>query len=233
MKVLIAAGATKEYIDAIRFISNDSSGKTGLALLKECLKRKYIVKFIYGSGKALNERAIAKISKDNAVKLIHAISYADFKNNILKEVSDCEVFICPAAISDFTVVSEDTKNLKIKSDHEILIRLVPTEKIVKLVKEKFPKIFVVAFKAEYNVSEEELKKAGIEKLEKENLDLVVANDVSKSKFGENKADVFLISKDESEQNKRIKIVHLKSNKKEIAKRILDFIESKIRNFTKF
>lgn len=218
MRILIAAGATKEYIDAIRFISNDSSGKTGLALLKECLKRKHEVKFIYGSGKALSERVIAKISKE--CKTIHAVSYNDFKNNILKEAMDCDVFICPAAISDFTV---ETKNLKIKSNNEILIRLIPTEKIVKLVKEKFPKIFVVAFKAEYNLSKEELINAGIEKLKNENLDAVVANDVSKSKFGMDKAEMFLISK----TNQDVKIEHLKSNKREIAKKILDFIEKNL------
>jgi len=215
MKILIAAGATKEYIDPIRFISNDSSGKMGIALLKEAISRKYKVKFIYGSGKALNERTIKNFSKVKGIeKIIHAVDYEDFRDNILREVYDCKIFLCPAAISDFTV---EKKDFKIKSNDEILLKLKPAEKIVKLVKEKFPDVFVVAFKAEYNVSNDELKKAGIEKLKNENLDMVVANDVARSEFGSNKAGVVLIHKN--------KILNIKDSKRKIAKKIFDFIEN--------
>ncbi|PKP58108.1 MAG: hypothetical protein CVT88_07875 [Candidatus Altiarchaeales archaeon HGW-Altiarchaeales-1] len=162
MKILIAAGATKEYIDAIRFISNDSSGKMGIALLKEAIKRKHTVKFIYGSGSALTKRTIKKISDTDGVeKVINAIT----------------------------------------------------------AKQKFPDVFVVAFKAEYDVSDDALKNSAIEKLRAENLDMVVANDVAKSKFGSDKAEVFLISKDE--------IRHVKGSKIAIAGEIFNFMEKEI------
>ncbi len=225
MKILIAAGATKEYIDAIRFISNDSSGKMGIALLKEAIKRKHTVKFIYGSGSALTKRTIKKISDTDGVeKVINAITYAHFREVVLSEISDCEIFICPAAISDWTV---ERKNFKIKSNSEILLKLKPTEKLVKLAKQKFPNVFVVAFKAEYDVSDNALKNSAIEKLRTENLDMVVANDVAKSKFGSDKAEVFLISKDEIRQVKGSKIA--------IAGEIFNFMEKEIahilHNFT--
>lgn len=214
MKILIAAGATKEYIDAVRFISNDSSGKMGIALLKEAIRRNYKVKFIYGSGSALTKNVIKKISDTEGVeKVINATTYNDFRNAILREISDCEIFICPAAISDWTV---EKKDFKIKSNSEILIKLKPAEKIVKLAKQKFPNVFVVAFKAEFNVSEDELRNSGVEKLRSENLDMVAANDLALSKFGSDKAEVFLISKQ--------KIEHIKDNKQRIAKRIFDFID---------
>ncbi len=214
MKILIAAGATKEYIDAIRFISNDSSGKMGIALLKEAIKRKHKVKFIYGSGSALTKKVIEKISDTEGVeKVINAITYDNFREVVLSEISDCEIFICPAAISDFTV---EKKNFKITSNNEILLKLKPTEKIVKLVKEKFTDVFVVAFKAEYNLSADGLKNKATEKLKKENLDMLIANDVALSKFGCDKSDVFLINREEIE--------HIKDTKQKIAKRIFDFME---------
>ena len=217
MKILIAAGATKEYIDAIRFISNDSSGKMGIALLKEAIKRKHTVKFIYGSGSALTKRTIKKISDTDGVeKVINAITYAHFREAVLSEISDCEIFICPAAISDFTI---ERKNFKIKSDKEILLKLKPTEKLVKLAKQKFPDVFVVAFKAEYDVSDDALKNSAIEKLRAENLDMVVANDVAKSKFGSDRSDVFLIS--------RNKIGHLKGSKRAIARKFFTSLRSEM------
>lgn len=221
MKILIATGATKEYIDPIRFISNDSSGKMGIELLREAIKRGYKVKFIYGSGEALTKKFIEKISK-NVEKVINAITYDDFKKSILNEVSDCDVFICPAAISDFIV---EKKNFKIKSNNEILLKLKPAEKIVKLVKQKFPNVFVVAFKAEYNISEDALKNSAFEII-KENLDMVVANDVALSKFGSNKASVLLISKNDED-----KILSIHGSKRKIARKIFDFIENKL-NFEK-
>lgn len=217
MKILIAAGATREYIDAIRFISNDSSGKMGIALLKEAIKRRYKVKFIYGSGSALNEKAIEKIlGTDGVEKVINAVTYNNFKDAVLSEVTDCWIFICPAAISDFTV---EKKNFKIKSDKEILLKLKPAEKIVGLAKEKFPNVFVVAFKAEYNVSDDELKKKAVEKLNREGLDMLIANDMAKSKFGSDRSGVFLISKDNND-----KILHIEGSKQTIAGKIFAEVE---------
>ncbi|MDI6730202.1 MAG: phosphopantothenoylcysteine decarboxylase [Candidatus Altarchaeum sp.] len=224
MKILIAAGATKEYIDAIKFISNDSSGKMGIALLKEAIKRKHKVKFIYGSGSALTKKVIEKISDMGGVeKVIGAITYDDFKKAVLSEISDCEIFICPAAISDWTV---EKKNFKIKSNSEILLKLKPTEKIVKLAKQKFPYVFVVAFKAEYNISDDALKNSAIEKLMNENLNMIVANDVAWSKFGSDKGDVFLISRNAT-RNKIEKIEHLKGSKRTIARKIFISLRSEI------
>ncbi|OQX19040.1 MAG: hypothetical protein BWK75_06055 [Candidatus Altiarchaeales archaeon A3] len=219
MKILIAAGATKEYIDAIRFISNDSSGKMGIALLKEALnrKQKHTVKFIYGSGKALSEKAIEKISKTNGIeKVVNAVTYTHFKDAVLREIADCQIFLCPAAISDFTV---EKKNFKIKSGGEILLKLKPAEKIVRLAKEKFPDVFVVAFKAEYNVSNDELKKKAVEKLNREGIDMIIANDVGKNKFGSDNTSVFLIS--------RNKILHLKGSKRIIARKIFTSLRSEM------
>lgn len=224
MKILIAAGATKEYIDAIRFISNDSSGKMGIALLKEAIKRRHKVKFIYGSGSALTEKVIEKISDTEGVeKVINAITYDNFKKSVLNEISDCMVFICPAAISDWTV---EKKDFKIKSNSEILLKLKPTEKLVKLAKQKFPDVFVVGFKAEYNISDDALKNSAIEKLMNENLNMVVANDVALSKFGSDKSDVFLISRNTT-GNKIEKIEHLKGSKTAIAGKIFTSLRSEM------
>ncbi|HDH40844.1 MAG TPA: hypothetical protein ENG12_00315, partial [Candidatus Altiarchaeales archaeon] len=58
----------------------------------------------------------------------------------------------------------------------------------------FPGIFIVAFKAEYNVSEDKLIESARLKLERENLNLVIANDIKKSGFGSDTTEVYLINK---------------------------------------
>jgi phosphopantothenoylcysteine decarboxylase/phosphopantothenate--cysteine ligase len=103
------------------------------------------------------------------------------------------------------------------------LKLVPTAKIIDRLKEFDKKIFLVAFKAEYDISKELLIKKAFDKLRECNGDLIVANDVSKRgcDFGSDTNDVYIIDKE-----KNITHVPLKS-KREIARNLVKIVCNKL------
>jgi phosphopantothenoylcysteine decarboxylase/phosphopantothenate--cysteine ligase len=106
---------------------------------------------------------------------------------------------------------------KISSDKDITLKLEREPKIIGEVKKINPEIFLVGFKAEYDISRDDLIKSTRQRIEEHNLDLMVANDVSieGAGFGEDKNQVILIDDE-------INDVPL-SSKREVAKRIIDRI----------
>ena len=135
-----------------------------------------------------------------------------------KLLPETDIFVSAAAVSDFTVDQSSIQKLgKISSEENITLTLTPGPKIIDMVKEINPKIFLVGFKAEYNVSEEELVVSSRKKIEKTGADFVVANDISVkgSGFGSDKNQVVIVDGDTFS-------VPLTS-KKEVAKKIIQKI----------
>lgn len=212
MKILITAGATQEPIDPVRYITNASSGKMGYALAKEACRRGYDVTLIAGA---------MQVSPPDNIKTIKARTSQEMTAAALLELkNDYDVFISAAAISDYTI---DARLEKIKSGkEELTLKLKPVRKLTKLVKEKFSCVFVVAFKAEHGLTVEGLIDAAYGKLKKENLDLIIANDVSGDVFGSEKNEVFIVNKDRN-------VTHVaKSLKSDVAKRIFDAVEDEMK-----
>ncbi len=181
LKVVITLGATKELLDPIRFISNNSSGKMGLALahaLSACNAR---VQLIVGTTQLKISSIFSNIE--------YVTSAKDMLDKSIYHVKNSDVFIGCAAVTDYTVAKYQTEKIKKKS--ELAIQLIKTEDIVATVKKLYPQIFVVGFAAETN----DLIKYAMDKLKKKNLDLVVANDVANGKvFGLNESEVIIIDK---------------------------------------
>ncbi|MGQ4913765.1 MAG: bifunctional phosphopantothenoylcysteine decarboxylase/phosphopantothenate--cysteine ligase CoaBC [Candidatus Asgardarchaeia archaeon] len=207
LRILVTAGPTREYIDPIRFISNPSSGRMGIALANAAYLRGADVTLVYGPG----------IEKPPEVySVINVTTSKEMLEQVLKLLNQekYDIFISAAAISDFTPVV--TQNEKISSEKPYTIQLVPTPKIIAEVKKKYPSMFVVGFKAEYNVSDEELVNRAYKTLEKDNIDLIVANDVSRVGVGFESItnEVLIISKE-----RRVTKVS-KKNKFDVANEIL-------------
>ena len=212
MKILITAGATREPVDPVRFISNASSGKMGVALAEEAVRRGYEVTLVAG--------AVQVFPPDN-IKIINVRTAGEMTDASLFELNNnYDVFISAAAISDYTI---DSREEKIKSGKdELILKLKPTRKLTKLVKEKFPRVFAVAFKAEHGLASEDLIDAAYGKLKKENLDLIIANDVSGNVFGSGSNEVFIVDKERS-------VIHVpRSLKSDVAKRIFDAVENEMK-----
>ena len=97
-----------------------------------------------------------------------------------------------------------------------LLNLKKSKKIIDNIKKINKKIFLIGFKAEYNVSEKELVDSAYNKLKEADCDLIMANDVGKNPFGSETNDVFVVNKDK-------KITSIKGDKRFIANKILDLI----------
>lgn len=209
-KVLISLGGTFEPIDSVRGITNKSSGKMGLALAKQA--------YILGADVTL---IVANVSVEisplfNVISVETAEQMADAIFNVVR---DFDIFISTAAVSDFKVVQY--KNKKIDSESSLSINLKPTVKIIRKIKQINPDIFLVGFKAEFNISQDEIIDCARKQINDAGTDIVVANDVSNKdcNFGSDKNEVLIIDDD-------ILYVPL-ANKDEIAKTIMNVISEKV------
>ncbi|USS40711.1 bifunctional phosphopantothenoylcysteine decarboxylase/phosphopantothenate--cysteine ligase CoaBC [Thermococcus aggregans] len=164
-RVLVTAGATREYIDPIRFITNRSSGKMGVALAEEADFRGAEVTLIRTKG-SVPSFVENQIEVETVEEMLQAIE------NELKS-KKYDIVVLAAAVSDFTPKEKAEK--KIKSGQTLILELVPTPKIIQRVKEIQPDVFLVGFKAEYGVSEEELIEQARKQIEKAKSDVVIAN----------------------------------------------------------
>ena len=209
-KVLISLGGTFEPIDSVRGITNKSSGKMGLAIAKQA--------YILGAEVTL---IVANVSVriPQLFNVIRVETSKEMANVIFEIVEDYDIFISSAAVSDFEVVQR--KNKKIDSKSSFSIDLKPTLKIIRQIKKVNPNIFLVGFKAEFNITRKELINRAKKQIFDAGTDIVVANDVSQDEcgFGSDKNEVLIIGDD-------VLTVPLAS-KDEIAKTLMDVISKSI------
>jgi len=174
MKILITMGPTQEPIDSVRFITNASSGKMGLALVEEARKRDHNITVVSG---------LVNIETPDGIKIIRVRTAEEMINSTLQELKrGYDLLISAAAIADYSP-REFRQGKMNSSKGEILLRLKPTPKLTKVVRENLPDLFIVAFKAEFNLHKNELLERAKAKLKKENLNLIIANDTGRNRFG--------------------------------------------------
>ncbi|WP_048148441.1 bifunctional phosphopantothenoylcysteine decarboxylase/phosphopantothenate--cysteine ligase CoaBC [Palaeococcus ferrophilus] len=201
-RVLVTAGATREYIDPIRYITNASSGKMGVAIAEEAELRGAEVTLVRtkGSVPSLVEN---QIEVETVEEMLEAIE------NELK-AKKYDAVVLAAAVSDFRV--KEKAGAKIKSGKSITLELEPTPKIIDLVKELQPEVFLVGFKAETGLSEEELVEAARKQIQRAGSDLVVANTLKA--FGSEENEVVLVGREHVKKLPRM-------SKRELAERLWD------------
>ena len=175
-KVLITAGPTIEYIDPVRVITNQSTGKTGVLLAAELVSAGAKVTLIYGPGKE---------SPPKGVKLVRVETSKEMFDAVRKEMKQkFDIVILAAAVSDYT--PERSNKTKIRSiPNKILIKLKRVPKIIDMIKKIQQDVFLVGFKAETNTSREKLINEARKKLKESKADLIVANDIGLKKYREN------------------------------------------------
>ena len=209
-KILITAGPTREAIDSVRFVSNKSSGKMGIELAKEAAARGAEVLLIAGK---------CNVKLPEYIETINVVSTDDFITAVKDEISykNYDLFISAAAISDYKPI--ECIEGKISSDNikELHLNMKLTPKIINVARKKDYNLFIVAFKAETNISRTELINRAYNRLVKSDVDLIVANDIGRVDIGfaSKHNEVYIIDK-----NKRI--THVERNtKRYIASKILD------------
>lgn len=174
-KVIVSAGGTKERIDPVRYITNDSSGKTGHAIAEAAFKNGAEVTLVTTSDLPAS-RAITTIRVESAKEMYHAID---------SHFEATDILIMSAAVSDYGVATtSDSKMKKNGQSDDLQIELVENPDILKTMGEKKKTQFLVGFAAETDNLEEYAKRKLVEK----NLDLIVANEVGREDRGFNVDD---------------------------------------------
>ena len=198
--IAITSGSNAEAIDPIRILTNRASGKTGIALALEARRR--------GADVVLVHRFVQELP----VRQVYAESAREMQDAVLAEVDKgCHALISAAAVADYTL---DRQAEKIKSGKDLTLHLIPTPKIIKKVREAYPDLKIVGFKAETALDDEELIRRAEESMQSARLDLVVANDVSRGGMGTEDNRVIIIDR----QGRRTEAAGKKSL---IAKAIID------------
>jgi phosphopantothenoylcysteine decarboxylase / phosphopantothenate---cysteine ligase len=160
-KVLITAGGTREDIDAVRFISNRSSGKMGYALAAAAQLMAAEVTLI---------TAPSCLAAPLGVKLVSVYSAADMYKAVFAEIHGQDIFIAAAAVADYKPKQVLTHKIKKHQDY-LNLELTKTDDILAAVASMQPKPFTVGFAAET----ENLEQYATTKLITKNLDLIAAN----------------------------------------------------------
>ncbi|RMA97565.1 bifunctional phosphopantothenoylcysteine decarboxylase/phosphopantothenate--cysteine ligase CoaBC [Hydrogenothermus marinus] len=161
--VLISAGGTREYFDPIRYISNNSSGQMGYALAK--------MAYVLGAKKVILISAPTCLRKPYGVEKIDVVSAEDMYKEVMKYLPEVDIIIMNSAVADFKPKTYSKQKLK-KAKEKPIVELESNPDILKTIGEKKSKNQVlIGFAAE---SENILENA-IDKLQRKNLDVIVAN----------------------------------------------------------
>ena len=162
-RVLVTAGATREHIDPVRFISNPSSGKMGYALAEEARMRGAEVVLVSGKSPLPPPRGVTLVSVESA---------DDMYTAVMKHLDWSTLVIKAAAVGDYAPESKSAGKIK-KTGDELTLKLKRTRDILKEIGEKKQQQIVVGFAAET----ENLMSNAAAKLREKNADMIVANNV--------------------------------------------------------
>ncbi|SUP87053.1 bifunctional phosphopantothenoylcysteine decarboxylase/phosphopantothenate--cysteine ligase CoaBC [Yersinia wautersii] len=172
LSVMITAGPTREPLDPVRFISNQSSGKMGFAISQALAARGANVTLIAGP---------VNLSTPEGVKRIDVMTALEMQQAVQKTAQQQNIFISCAAVADYRAEHVSDEKIKKQGD-EITLKLVKNPDIVAGVASMAKnRPFVVGFAAETQNVEEYAR----QKLARKNLDLICANDVSLAEHGFN------------------------------------------------
>ena len=209
MTITITAGPTREQIDPVRFISNNSSGKMGYSIAEAALEAGALVNLVSGP--------VALIA-DKSINLYKINSASEMMSAVKKCMKNSDIFIGCAAVSDYKPSDYSSKKIKKDDTENLDIELKRNEDILAEVALNFSSSYIVGFAAETSDVKNNAKK----KLLSKNLDMIISNDVSDKSIGFDVDDneVNIITSDKN--------IFLKKDKKiKIARQILKVISNNI------
>ncbi|MCC8169332.1 MAG: bifunctional phosphopantothenoylcysteine decarboxylase/phosphopantothenate--cysteine ligase CoaBC [Oscillospiraceae bacterium] len=204
-KVLVTAGATREAIDPVRFITNHSTGKMGYAVARNAMLRGADVTLV---------TAKAEIKPPEFVRTVEVISAADMLDAVLKYSDDSDIIVKAAAVADYRPINVAENKIK-KSDDEAVIRLERTVDILKTLGERKKENQIICG---FSMETESLIENSRKKLEKKNIDMIVANNlrVEGAGFGTDTNVVTIITEDDEYPLEKI-------SKDKVAEEIFNYI----------
>ena len=194
-KVLITAGRTVEYIDPVRVITNNSTGKMGMALVKQAVKAGAQVTLVYGKGTA---------RPPIGTRVLHTDTTEEMKQAVFSEIEkkEYDIVIAAAAVNDWKPKNRLGKKFSTHTNQTLKIELEPTPKIIDKLKDLDPEVFLVAFRAQHASTTEALIDDAYERLKKARADLIAVNDVGQkgAAFESDTNEMYLVSPDRGTQH---------------------------------
>ncbi len=209
MRVLVTAGPTQEKFDPVRYISNHSTGKMGYAIARAAMLRGADVTLVSGKG---------SIPSPAGVNMVPVVSAADMAQAVKASAGEQDIIIKAAAVADYRPVVTADEKMK-KKDGELTVALERTEDILAyLGAHRKDGQFICGFSMET----EHMLENSRAKLEKKNIDMIVANNLRQegAGFGTDTNVVTLLTKEET-----LELPIL--SKEEVADRLLTFILHKL------
>ncbi|MEY8767938.1 bifunctional phosphopantothenoylcysteine decarboxylase/phosphopantothenate--cysteine ligase CoaBC [Francisella philomiragia] len=204
-KVVITVGATVEDIDGVRYLSNYSSGKMGIALVRELLARGATVVVLKA------KTTISFNIKHPNLEIIDTKSADAMNQAMLEKAKDSDIFIGCAAVADYKIKNKFTNKIK-KTDETLTLEFIKNPDVLANCKKSYPSIFAIGFAAE----SENIVEYARSKLVKKNLNMIVAN--STEVFGNDSSSVTILSENNLKEYNNI-------SKSQVAKLILDYAKS--------
>src|SRR3989441_8967462 len=216
-RVLVTAGPTVEHIDPVRVITNRSSGKMGVAIAEEAWSRGAETTLILGPGSATPPPSVKTIKVETTEEMLEAT---------LRELKKGkpDLVFAAAAPSDYRPSKPASRKISTRREKALELELEVTPKIIREIRHASPNSFLVAFKTEHGVSNEQLVTAAFEILSEESADLVAANDVSLEGVGfqTDTNELFVV-------DKRKKVIHIPlAPKREVARQLLDIAVKRLK-----
>ncbi|HSC76082.1 MAG TPA: bifunctional phosphopantothenoylcysteine decarboxylase/phosphopantothenate--cysteine ligase CoaBC [Pseudomonadales bacterium] len=169
-RVLITAGPTREALDPVRYISNHSSGKMGFALAQACVDAGAVTTLIAGP---------VELATPARVKRIDVVSAQDMFEAVMANVKAADIVIAAAAVADYRPVSVSQNKIKKAGSEIMTLELVRNPDIVASVAALDIAPFTIGFAAET----ESVEQYALDKMQRKKLDMIIANDVSRSDIG--------------------------------------------------
>lgn len=209
---MITSGPTRAPLDAVRFISNVSTGRFGTLLAREALKRGAKVKFVYG-------KESETPNPHRNLKCIEVITNPDVAHALKRELKKTryDTVIHAMAVLDFQPARFKKEKTKTRQG-KWKLTLVPTPKIINVIKKWDPKIFLVGFKLEVGVSQRALLTSARQLLKQSKADFILANQLTEGDDSQHKG--FLLDKDGN-------LVAQAKGKMKLAKLVISALEKKM------
>ena len=207
--VTITAGPTREQIDPVRYISNNSSGKMGYALAEAAVQEGATVNLVSGPVVLAADKSINLFKINSASEMLEAV------NTCMKS---SDIFISCAAVADYKPSNYSDTKIKKENLDNLEINLEKNHDILSEVAEQFSSAYIVGFAAETSDVNSNAKK----KLDSKNLNMIISNDVSDTSIGfdSDENEVHVITSNET--------IFIKKDKKiRIAREILNIISINI------
>jgi phosphopantothenoylcysteine synthetase/decarboxylase len=177
VRVLITAGPMRAYLDAVRYISNVSTGKLGARIAEECLARGATVTLVHGPGSHL---PVPPAETEERLILVEIDTMASLMEALREQLRGGNQQVCVHAMAVLDYVPEQTLPDKFSSESSTwTLNLVRSPKVIEQIKKISPTILLVGFKLEVGTSTEGLIRQAKALMDRAGAEIVVANDLSR------------------------------------------------------